>query len=96
MGSNYEKSIPATKNSKNHRAKDKNRRNKGACLGPMKEGDGVLVKNKSERGGTSKLRSFWEDKVAFVVEREGDEAIRPAHNHEGRVRILHSSMLMTV
>ena len=35
----------------------------------LKVGDKVLVKNVRERGGTGKLKSFWEESIFMVVER---------------------------
>ena len=42
----------AASKSKERNAKDKNRRDKGACLGSLHIGDRVLVRNSSEHGGT--------------------------------------------
>ena len=48
----------AVSNSKEKKVKDKNRRAKEACLGPLHVSDIVLVRNCREHGGTKKLRSY--------------------------------------
>lgn len=50
-------SIAGSK-SKEKKVKDKNRRAKEACLGPLHVSDIVLVRNCTEHGGTKKLRSY--------------------------------------
>ena len=66
----------------------------GATLGV---GDRVLVRNKSERGGTGKLRSYWEGNVHVVV-RKKDENIPvyvvTAENGTGKERTLHRNLLL--
>ena len=50
----------ATSKSKVRKAKDKNRRDNGACLGSLHISDRVLARNCKEYGGTNKLRPYWE------------------------------------
>ena len=60
-------------------------------------GDHVLVRNMSERGGTGKLRSFWEDKVYIVLETYGENPVlyrvQAENDPNGRTRNLHRNML---
>ena len=41
----------------------------------MEKGDRVLIRNLSQRGGTGKMRSFWEDKMHMVTENLNSENI---------------------
>ena len=60
-------SIAGSK-SKEKKVKDKNRRAKEACLGPLHVSDIVLVRNCTEHGGTKKLRSYWENDIYKIVD----------------------------
>ena len=68
------------------------------CTKKDKLSDRVLVRNLSERGGTGKLRSYWEDAIQVIVEPKGDYnvvyAIRPEHDKNGKMRIVHKNILM--
>ena len=60
-------------------------------------GDRVLVRIMSERGGTGKLRSFWEGKVHIVLETYGENPVlyrvQAENDPNGRTRNLHCNML---
>ena len=58
----------AARKSKERKAKDKNRKGKGACLGPLHRGGRVLVRNCTERGGTRKLKSYWENDIYKILD----------------------------
>ena len=53
----------AASKSKERKAKDKNRGNKGSCLGPLHISDRFLVRNCTERGDTGTSRSYWENDI---------------------------------
>ena len=53
----------ALKSSFNRKFKGRQRRDRTACLRPLHSGDKVLVRGLSERGGTNKMKSYWEEDV---------------------------------
>ena len=62
----------------------------------LKPGDRVLVRNLSELGGPSKLRSFWEQQIHIVVKQNGDlllYEVRP-EGQAGKPRVLHRNLLL--
>ena len=60
------------------------------------EGDRVLVRNLTPRGGPGKLRSFWEQEIYRVVNKEGDTPVYEVtlESGRGKNRVLHRNMLM--
>ena len=89
----------ASKQSAHRKQKDVERHDtRKPCSMSLHPGDRVLVRNMSERGGTGKMRSHWEDKVHIVVSGIGDSAVvfkvRPENEVDGKVRILHRNMLL--
>ncbi|KAK0156234.1 hypothetical protein N1851_000487 [Merluccius polli] len=63
----------------------------------MQKSDRVLVKNLTPRGGTGKLRSFWEENIHVVIRKVGEEIqvyeLKPEQGR-GRSRILHRNILL--
>ena len=89
----------ATRSSEQQQERDQNRCDKRKGLGPLEEGDRVLVKNK-DTGGPGKLRSFWEKDVYEILSQKGGPDsvvydIRKIGNKENRVRTVHRNMLMS-
>ena len=60
------------------------------------EGDRVLVRNLSDRGGPGKLRPYWEQEIYVVTQKRKDMLVyevRP-ENRGGRSRVLHRNLLL--
>ena len=62
----------------------------------LKVGDKVLVKNVRERGGTGKLKSFWEESIFMVVEKNENLPVYKIRNVKKKndVRVIHRNLLL--
>ena len=72
---------------------------KGPLTAVLEKGDRVLIRNLSKRGGTEKMRSFWEDKGHVIIENLNSENItykvQPENVLNGKIRTLHRNMLLS-
>ena len=53
----------------------------------IEEGDKVLVRNVREKGGTGKLKSYWEEAIFTVVEKRGELPVFKIKNEKKIVQI---------
>lgn len=79
---------------------EKSKRNYDSKVGSsvLHEGDRVLVRNLTPRGGTGKLRNHWEDCVHKVIRQVGkDMPIYEVISEQGKARgrrVLHRNLLL--
>ena len=76
---------------------NKQHQDKKAKIVEVSVGDRVLVKNYREKGGTGKLRSYWEEAI-FVVEEKKDNlpVYRIKNINKARdIRVVHRNKLMS-
>ena len=75
-----------------------NKRNydKKARAAELEIGDRVLMRNVRERGGTGKLRSYWEDSLFKVIKQRDQLPVYEIQNvkKSDDVRVVHRNMLM--
>ena len=73
--------------------------NKGPVTAVLEKVNRILIRNLSERGGTGKKRSFWEDKAHVVRKNLSSEnvtyRVQPENDLNGKVRTLHRNMLLS-
>ena len=73
--------------------------NKGPVTAVLEKVDRILIRNLSERGGTGKMRSFWEDKVHVVIKNLNSAnvtyRVQPENDLNGKIRTLHRNMLLS-
>ena len=58
----------------------------------MEKGDPVLIRNLPERGGTGKVRPFWEDKVQVE---NITCTVKSENDLNGKIHTLHRNMLLS-
>ena len=85
--------------SKRGKNKDiQHRNNSSRVLLSLQPSDRIPVRNMSQRGGTGKMRDFWEEKVHVIVSRIGDNGVvyKVKQEDEGNseIRVLHRNMVM--
>ena len=72
---------------------------KGPLTAVLEKHDRVLIRSLSERGGTGKMRFFWEDKVHVIIENLNSENItykvQPENDLNGKIHTLHRNILLS-
>ena len=96
MGEAYQKAL---QKSSHRKEKDIERYEAIKKLLPvLDQGDRLRIRNVSDRGGTGKMGSFWEEKVDVVVENINNENItykvKSERDTEGRIRVLHRNIFL--
>ena len=86
----------AAENSKKAASYNKSHHDKRIHGTTLKPGDHVLIRNLHERGGTGKLRNYWEEKVHAVIDRrkENPGYVLKAEDGSGMERIVHHNLLL--
>ena len=84
----------ARKQTANSNAKSKKYYDRRLNFTELHEGDRVLVRNLTPRGGPGKLRSYWEETVYVVVNRKGTGPVYEVkrENRDGNSRLLHRNL----
>ena len=88
----------APKHSDGRKAKNNKKNNsKRPYLVTKETGNRVLIRSFSQREGTVKLISYWEDQIHTALSNVGENLevykLRPEHESKGNVRTLHRNML---
>ena len=89
----------ALKNSTYRKEHDKERKLQTAqCLEKLEQGDKVLVRNLTPRGGPWKLRPYWESEIAEVISRFKNDVAYEVKFKSclNKTRVLHRNMLMPI
>lgn len=88
----------ATENARKCAERSKRNHDRNAKSSVLHEGDRVLVRNMTPRGGTGKLRTHWEDCVHKVVRQAGKDMpiyeVIPEQGKGRGSRILHRNLLL--
>ena len=86
----------AAKNNFQSTVAGKKQYDKKVPFSSLQPGDRVLVRNLSKRGGTGKLRSYWEQQIHVVIGQRGNlpvYEVRP-EGQTGKPRVLHRNLLL--
>ena len=88
----------AAKHTDDKRRKRRDKHNLSGKLEPLEIGTRVLVRNLTERGGTGKLPSFWEEKIYKIIDQKDNNglvySIQEEGNERSRIRVLHRNHLL--
>ena len=78
-----------------HAEKSKERYDHKVYGTPIAVGDQVLIRNLSERGGTGKLRSFWQDEIFTVVQQMNELPVYKIRSNVTRnEKVVHRNLML--